>query len=259
MPVLAPLGHRQVLAFDLDDTLAITKSPISTSMAALLGQVLTLFEVCVISGGAFHQFETQLIEPLHLDRCQRSRLHLMPTSGTRYYRYDEAVTGWARQYAQDLSEAEKTKVIAVLQCAATELGLWEANPVGPIVEDRGSQITFSALGQLAPPAAKYLWDPDGTKKAALQRLAASMLPDLEVRAGGTTSIDVTRRGIDKGYGMRQLMALMAIKPADIVYFGDQLEPGGNDYAVKAMGIDTIAVRDSLDTEVALNAILAVSR
>jgi len=252
------LLRRRVLAFDLDGTLAVTKSPISTSVAVLLGRALEVFDVCVISGGAFHQFELQLIDRLHVDRCRLARLHLMPTSGTRYYRYDVAASGWNQQYAEDLAEDDKQRVVAVLEQGAAQLGFWEPAPHGEIIEDRGSQITFSALGQEAPPALKYAWDPDGAKKEALRRYAAERLPDLEVRAGGTTSIDVTRHGIDKAYGMRKLMALLDVDASEIVFFGDQLDEGGNDHPVTSVGIDTIAVRDSLDTEVALAAIIAVA-
>jgi hypothetical protein len=55
---------------------------------------------------------------------------------------------------------------------------------GDIIEDRGSQITFSALAQAAPPEAKYAWDPDGSKKRKLRDYAAARLADLEVRGGG---------------------------------------------------------------------------
>ena len=65
-----------------------------------------------------------------------------------------------------------------------ELGLWEENPWGNIIEDRGSQITFSALGQEAPLDAKRAWDPDGTKKAALRDAVQPDVPELDVRGGG---------------------------------------------------------------------------
>ena len=252
-----PRMRRRLLAFDLDGTLAVTKSPVSAAMAELLSRALDLFEVCVISGGSFGQFQTQLLRQLHLDEPRASRLHLMPTSGTRYYRHDAATSTWVQQYAEDLSAAEKLSAVTALKQAAEKLGLWEPTPTGEVIEDRGSQVTFSALGQDAPPERKYRWDPDGAKKEALRDAVSKLLPDLEVRAGGTTSIDITRHGIDKAYGMRKLMGVLDIDLHDIVYFGDQLEVGGNDYAVKSVGIDTISVRDSIDTEVALSAILTV--
>jgi phosphomannomutase len=250
--------RRRLLAFDLDDTLAVTKSPISDAMADLLGRALALYDVCVISGGAFPQFQSQLIDRLDTGKSELARLHLMPTSGTRYFRFNQPTVSWIQQYAEDLSELEKKQITTVLTNGAKALGLWEDSPHGDIIEDRGSQITYSALGQQAPAAVKYLWDRDGSKKEALRHYAAEHLPNLSVRAGGSTSVDVTRQGIDKAYGVRRMMAVLGLTPNDVLFFGDQLNEGGNDYPVKSVGIDTIAVRDSTDTLLALEAILAVS-
>lgn len=248
---------KKVLAFDLDDTLAITKSPMSDRMSELLVELLPEFELCIISGGRFEQFQVQVIDRLHANPHLLNRLHLMPTCGTRYYRYDELETEWVMQYAEDLTEEQKSDVIRVLESSAKQLGYWEESPAGNIIEDRGSQITFSALGQQATPEAKYAWDPDGTKKAALRDLAAQSLPGLEVRAGGSTSIDVTREGIDKAYGMQKLIDVLDIAKEDILFFGDKLEEGGNDYPVKAMGVDTLAVEGWEDTANRLETILAL--
>ncbi len=248
---------KKVIAFDLDDTLAITKSPIDDRMGVLLTRLLDKFDVCIISGGKFEQFKKQVIDRLQATPQQLSHMHLMPTCGTRYYRYDEVTSEWAQQYAEDLTEQQKTTITAALEKAAKELGYWEAAPAGEIIEDRGSQITYSALGQQATAAAKYAWDPDGTKKQKLRALAAKELIDLEVRAGGTTSIDVTRIGIDKAYGMHKLIQELQISKEDILFLGDKLQEGGNDYPVKAMGIDSLEVDRWEDTALALEAILHV--
>ena len=249
---------KKVLAFDLDDTLAVTKSPMSDRMAELLTALLDDFDICIISGGRFEQFKTQVIDRLHAPAHKLNKLHLMPTCGTRYYRYDELKQEWALQYSEDLTEEERTRIQQVLETSAKELGLWEENPAGPILEDRGSQITFSALGQQATPENKYAWDPAGTKKAALRDLAAQSLPGLEVRAGGSTSIDVTREGIDKAYGMEKLIDAIDVSMDDILFFGDNLQEGGNDYPVKAMGIDSLDVEGWEDTARRLESILAVA-
>jgi len=248
---------KKVLAFDLDDTLAITKSPISDQMSEILNKVLDEFEVCVISGGRFEQFQMQIIDRLHVEPHKLNRLHLMPTCGTRYYRYDELSGDWKIQYAEDLTDQQKVDIAKVLEDSAKKLGYWEENPAGDIIEDRGSQITFSALGQKATPEDKYAWDPDGKKKLALRDLAAQSLPGLEVRAGGSTSIDVTREGIDKAYGMQKLIDAIDISKEDILFFGDKLQEGGNDYPVKAMGIDVLNVDRWEDTAHRLESILAV--
>ncbi len=249
---------RKVIAFDLDGTLAVTKSPISEAMAGLLCDLLSLYEVCVISGGAFEQFRSQIIERLDASPEQLGKLHMMPTSGTKYLRFDVHFGDWVTVYSEDLPPETRARIVEVLTAGAKTLGYWELEPSGPIIEDRGSQVTFSALGQQAPPEKKYAWDPDGLKKRSLRDLAAQQLPDLEVHLGGTTSVDVTNTGIDKAYGMRKLMASAGLSTDDILFFGDQLDVGGNDYPVKSVGIETISVRSAEETAVAIHAIVAAS-
>jgi phosphomannomutase len=248
------MEHRLV-AFDLDDTLAVTKSPIEEEMAALLGDLLAVVDVLVISGGAFPQFQTQVVDRLHLDDARLRRLHLMPTCGTRYHTYG-GNGSWPLQYAEDLHADQKQHVVDTLAEGAKALGLWEEHPYGDIIEDRGSQITLSALGQEAPPDVKHAWDPTGAKREALRAYCAPRLPDLEVRSGGSTSIDVTRRGIDKAYGMTRLLERLHLTTDDVLFIGDRLDEGGNDYPVKAMGIATIAVTGWRHTAEVVRSLLA---
>ena len=132
----------------------------------------------------------------------------------------------------------------------------EAKIWGERVEDRGSQITFSGLGQEAPLDAKKAWDPDFSKRKAMQVLLRKALPDLSVNIGGSTSLDITHAGIDKAYAMRRLAEHSGIATADMLFLGDAIYPGGNDDAVRAAGMDTIAVRDVAETATAVRAMIA---
>lgn len=250
---------RQVIAFDLDDTLAVTKSPMSDRMGELLVKILEKYDVCIISGGKFEQFKIQVVDRLEASNQLLSRLHLMPTCGTRYYRHDEIANEWKMIYAEDLTTEEKKEIIRVLEECAKETGLWEEKPYGEIIEDRGSQVTYSALGQQAPPEKKYEWaEKNDAAKKALRQMVADRLPQLEVRLGGTTSVDITRIGIDKAYGMNKLIQALEIDKSGILFIGDKLMEGGNDYPVKAMGIDTVAVDGWEETAFVLEGILGVS-
>lgn len=250
---------KKLIAFDLDDTLAITKSPISDQIGELLVKLLKKYEVCIISGGKFEQFKVQVVERLEASEQELSRLHLMPTCGTRYYRHDPINKDWKAVYIEDLSEAEKKRIIEVLEVSAKKLNLWVEKPYGDIIEDRGSQVTYSALGQKAPAEEKYRWAEENAEaKKKLRELVAEQLPNLEVRLGGSTSVDITRIGIDKAYGMQKLITELAIDKDEILFLGDKLQPGGNDYPVKAMGIDCIEVDKWEDTALVLEGILAVS-
>ena len=206
----------RAVVFDLDDTLAPSKSTMDPAMSRAFADLLDRVPVCIISGGRFEQFEAQALNGFQASEESLSRLHLMPTCGTRYYLWQQGT--WTLQYAEDLSDDEKSREISMLEEGARELGLWHPGAWGDLIEDRGSQITFSALGQQAPVAAKHAWDPDGAKKLALWKYISPRLPDLEVRGGGSTSIDITRKGIDKAYGIRRLLEKLDLEldPREVV-------------------------------------------
>lgn len=250
---------KKVIAFDLDDTLAVTKSPISDRMSGLLAKLLEKYDVCVISGGRIEQFQIQVIDRLEAPAHLLNKLHLMPTCGTRYYRYDELDAKWVLQYSEDLSKEQKDKIILTLEKIAKEMGIWCQKPVGEIIEDRYSQITMSALGQQASPEDKYAWAEKFKDVRPIYRdKVAEQLPGVEVRIGGTTSTDVTLPGIDKAYGMQKLIDAIDISKDEILFIGDKLQEGGNDYPVKAMGIDTIEVDGWENTAFVLEGILGVT-
>ncbi len=245
----------RLIAFDLDDTLAPSKSPVDPRMLAVFARLLRHTTVAVISGGNFAQFEAQLVSRLaDVDEASLERLHLLPTCGTRYERREDGA--WRTMYQENLSEEERAAAFTALREEAERLGLWESETWGEILEDRGSQVTFSALGQRAPVEAKQAWDPDGSKKNALRQAVAARLPELEVRSGGSTSVDITRAGIDKAYGMRKLATLTGIPLEDMLFVGDRLDPDGNDYPVKALGVACHAVEGWEDTARFLEELLA---
>ncbi len=246
---------KRLIAFDLDDTLAITKSAMDDRMAELFGALLETHTVCVISGGNFEQFKKQVIDTLHVPHHVLAKLHLLPTCGTRYYRYNDIKQEWQLIYSEDIPAQDKERIQKILLEAANEAGYLEPNPDGEVVEDRVSQMTFSGCGQSASPERKYAWDPDQKKRLAIREIMLPQLTDYEIRVGGTTSIDVTLPGIDKAYGMNKLMEELEIGKEAILFVGDKLEEGGNDYPVKAMGIDTIAVQRWEDTALVVETII----
>jgi phosphomannomutase len=255
---------KKLIAFDLDGTLAESKSPADARMTGLLDELLEKFQVCVISGGKFQQFEKQLLGGLKSTPAKLEKLHIMPTCGTRYYTYSPAGKAWRQVYAEDFAEPQKQKIIAALNKGFDDLGYREKKIYGDYIEDRGSQVTFSVFGQDIVDALgkeglriKEEWDPDNKKKNELRDYIAPLIPEFEVRVGGITSIDVTKQGIDKAYGMKKLIELLNIKQEDILFIGDRLQEGGNDYPVKAMGIDSLEISHWRETALAVETILHV--
>lgn len=236
----------RLVAFDLDDTLAPSKHPIPPRIGELLVALAERVDVAIISGAQIEQFRTQVVEQLPDASAETlSHIDLLPTCGTQFYRLRDG--GIETVYAHELTADEKADAIAAVEEEARRLGLWESRTWGDIIEDRGSQITFSALGQEAPLSEKRAWDPTGSKKSALREAVAARLPGLEVRSGGSTSVDITHHGIDKAYGMNQLAEETGIPLDDMLFVGDRLDPGGNDYPVLELGVPCHAVEDWEDT------------
>jgi hypothetical protein len=249
---MGPESMKKLIVFDLDGTLAESKAPLDVEMASLLGDLVGIMHVAVISGGDWSQFEDQLLANLPHDERLKC-LSLLPTCGTKFYQY----TGdWEKIYSEDFTQDEKTKILGSLRKAIASAGFMVAKTWGEDIEDRGSQITFSALGQQAPIEEKKRWDPDFTKRKVIQSMLADLVPEFSVHLGGTTSIDVTRQGIDKGYGIRKLRDTLGIAIKDMLFVGDALFPGGNDYPAKEAGALTIQVEGPHETKRVIEAIVA---
>lgn len=236
----------KLLIFDLDGTLTESKQPLTGEMAAFLANLLTRTRVAVISGGALPQFLKQVVVRLPAD-TSLSNLYLLPTSGAALYVWENDV--WKKIYEERLSEKEAQTIEAAIRAAAEETGIihFSDKAWGERIEYRGGQVTLSALGQQAPLLQKKEWDPGHTKRTALQAAIAKRLPEFSVGIGGATSIDVTRRGVDKAYGARKLCARLNISEFEALYIGDELEPGGNDEAIYKTEIPTKSVKNPVET------------
>ena len=244
---------KKLIVFDLDGTLAESKSSIDAEMSGLLHDLLAIVKVAVISGGGWPQFEKQLLSNLPHDE-RLVNLSLLPTCGTKFYRYESA--DWKKIYSEDFTATEKEKIISSLNKALEVAGFKVEKVWGEVIEDRGSQITFSALGQEAPLEEKNKWDPDYTKRKKIKAILDTFIPEFSVRMGGATSIDVTKPGIDKAYGIRKLRDLLGISLKDMIYIGDALFVGGNDYPAEEAGVDSIPVLGPHETKRVTQAIIA---
>ena len=246
---------KRLVVFDLDGTLAESKSSIDNEMVGLLNSLLAVLKVAVISGGDWPQFESQLLSP-RLKGEGLSNLTLLPTCGTKFYRY---TSQWKKIYSNDLSNVEKQQIFTALKDVTQSLGLIPEKTWGEVIEDRGSQITYSALGQQAPLQEKKAWDPDFQKRKKMLDLLEPLIPEFSIRLGGTTSVDVTKAGIDKAYGIEKIVEILHISKEEMIFVGDAIFPGGNDYPVKEAGVESIQVRDPNEAKRVIEAIIATSR
>ncbi|SEL55840.1 hypothetical protein SAMN05216382_2152 [Sphingomonas palmae] len=247
---------KELVAFDLDGTLAESKQAIKEDMAEALADLLQVAHVAVISGGDWPQFDKQVASRLPA-RADLSKLWLMPTTGTKLYTHQSGE--WKAVYAELFDEETKKNIVEAFDASLQATGFKPEETWGERIEDRGSQITFSALGQQAPVEAKEKWDPDFAKRKVIQADLKQRLPELSINMGGATSIDITQKGVDKAYGLKRLRDESGIALDKMMFIGDAIFPGGNDYPAKELGLDTVRVRDPHDTLSVIATIVACQK
>jgi phosphomannomutase len=240
-------NNKKVLVFDLDDTLAESKQRLDREMSDLLESLISKgIIVAVTSGGSFEQFDKQFLASLHFLSAHFENLYLMPTSGASMYKYE---TGkWNQVYNHELDENEKSKIISVLEESIKNLGFWEEKSYGNLIENRNTQITYSGLGQNAPLKLKEVWDPKQTKRKQIVEKIKDELTDYDINIGGKTSIDITKKGVNKALGINELSKRLNIPIENMIFIGDALYDGGNDARALESGIDSIQVSGVKETK-----------
>ncbi len=259
---LQRIKAKGLIVFDFDGTLTLTKSPMDPQMAALVRQLLSVKKVAVIGGGKYGLFQTLFLQRLKAPRRLLKNLYLFPTTGTSFYAYK---SGWKKIYALRLSKAQRRRIKKAFGDAFQRIGYRSPQKVyGKVIEDRGTQITFSALGQDVVAvlgekrgvALKERWLRENRDlKMLIARTLADLLPEFEVRAAGFTSIDVTKKGIDKGYGLKQIEKYADEPIKNMLFVGDAIFPGGNDYGIVKTGVDYIPVTGPIQTKTIIRTLL----
>ncbi|HVV39099.1 MAG TPA: HAD-IIB family hydrolase [Candidatus Paceibacterota bacterium] len=245
----------KLVAFDLDGTLAESKQPMSAEMGELLSELLNHAYVAVLSGAGLPQIDTQFL-PAFPETAHFAKLYLFPTNAAECFTYRQ--NSWQAQYDKSFNAFEKRRIMQALKEAMEETGFAEppSKVWGERIEDRGGEITFSALGQHAPVEEKRKWDPTREKRKPLYDALVRRLPDFSVALNATTSIDITPKGVNKAYGIRKLVELTGVSVSEMLYVGDALEEGGNDATVIETGIRTHEVFGPDETAALIKHILA---
>lgn len=242
------------IVFDLDGTLTESKASLTREMGSALAKLMARMPVAVMSGGNYSQFQKQLLTGMPADANFRN-LYLFPTSAAQCYGWQAGE--WQRIYNHPFTPKEKSRILAVLAEALHETGLDVPPPRlwGEQMEDREAQITWSALGQEAPVEEKKRWDPSRAKRLPAQVILIERLPGFSVRVNAATSIDITRAGMTKAYGVQKFSEIVGLPISSMLYVGDALFPGGNDAIVKETGIPTTQVEGPEETAEIISEIL----
>jgi len=241
-------AKKKVIIFDLDGTLTKSKSDLDKEMAKLIAELLRQRYVAVTSGCSFHQFENQFLSKLPKG-TDRSNLFLFPTCSASGYYYDGKKGKYYRAYSNLMSKQAVKRILKSFEAVFAETGYSHPKRTyGPVFENRGSQLTFSALGQEAPLWLKHKWDPDQQKRLMIRSRLQPRLPHFEITIGGTTSIDVTREGVNKTLCVRKLNERLHVNRKEMLFVGDALFKGGNDYIMKSTEVKCLPVSGPSETK-----------
>lgn len=247
------LPDKKIIAFDVDGTLTKSKTLITERMANLIKELLKQKMVIAIAGGSFAQMQTQFLPPFLHDEAMIPFIHnftLLPTSGSQRYEYDETKREWKLTDKEVLPEDVKEKAKKLLQ-EVIENPIYEipSNPIGNIIEDRDTQITFTPNGQQAPVELKLTFDPDRKKRERIKAFLEPQLSEVSILINGTSSIDILPKGFNKAVGLTRFLNKAGLQKSDVLFVGDGIFPGGNDYSVFEAGFETLAVKNPEETEV----------
>lgn len=248
------ISGKNLIVFDLDDTLTESKQLMSMDIARALADLGDTFDIAIISGCNWQQMEKQVVSSIVFANATLDSFYFLPTSGAALAVLNDPVAlNPTFIYRDKLNLREKCSALTSFNLACN---LYKKNggdflvrkedeqvKWGEIFEDRGSQVTISMLGQAAPLEAKKEWNKVyGNKRYEIaESMRAFLLTGLTASVGGSTSIDVTRSETNKAYGIRKLSEHIKVSLNRILFVGDKLQPGGNDYSVKKLGITCIEV------------------
>jgi len=245
---------KKIVVFDKDDTITKAKCKIDENMANLLSKLIRKYKVAVITGWSFENIKEQIVDKMP-DTTNFSNFFLFPTIWTQMFYFDEGK--YVRKYAEFLSDDEVSYIFDVFNKALKELNLIPEKVWWEILENRWSQVTYSGLGQKAPLEEKKKFDPDKKIRQKIVDYVKNYLKDYSIWIAGTTSIDVTRKWLDKAYGIKKIMENLWLKKEEILFVWDAIFPGWNDYPVKEFWVDCIQVRNPDDTKLVIETLLKV--
>jgi hypothetical protein len=230
---------RAIIA-DIDDTICHSTRPISLEMAREIDRIVSSGrEFAFISGSSVDQISGQV------DATLTTPHHILGATGTHYVkvRYEGGQPVREEVHREGFSASDKAEILKVVEDLIARYDIRPLTTREDQLQDRGSQITLSAVGRHAPDATKRSYDPDGAKRKVWVEFLKGRLGDrFSYRIGGTTSVDITGKGYDKAWGIRKFLDHNRIPAGEVLFFGDKLGPEGNDYPALSV-VDCVEVRD----------------
>gem|GEM_PF-1467797 len=155
----------------------------------------------------------------------------------------------------EIPNSLRQHVIQVCTEAMHQFSLMPEKVYGDLIVDDVTQISLTLLGKKAPPELRKNIDLDRKKRQLLAKYLKKRIPECDYKIAGGNTIDITLAGVDKYTGIQKISRLMHVNEQNMLFIGDSVYPGGNDFSPFEHGIRTKVVKDEQDTLVFLEKIM----
>ena len=235
------LKEKKVIVADVDDTICDSCLVITVEMAEQISKMIRQgYEFAFISGTKSEDLQKMISSRV------KEKHHLLATTGTNYAIVEGDSVNVVYNYS--FNAEEKKEIFAALDKVVEYFGIKPMTTKEDQIQDRDSQITLSAIGRNAPIEVKKKYDVSGEKRKVWVEFLKKYLDEskYELKIGGTTSIDITRKGLDKEWGIMAFAQYHNLSLNSIIFFGDKIYSGGNDFPATKI-VDCISVNSPQDT------------
>tara|TARA_Y100000310_G_scaffold345402_1_gene464506 strand:- start:14698 stop:16188 length:1491 start_codon:yes stop_codon:yes gene_type:complete len=234
-------SNKKIIIADVDETICETCQVVSNEMAQQINNMIESgYEFAFISGTKVEDLQKMISSKVN------NKHHILGTTGTNYTYMKDGMGKLV--YNLNFDPQEKEEIIVALQKAIDNFNIESMTTKEDQLQDRDSQITLSAIGRNAPIDLKKEYDPDGSKRQIWKEFLKEHLDPnkYDIKIGGTTSLDVTKKGLDKEWGIKEFANHHGFELHNILFFGDKIYPDGNDFPATRI-VDCISVKNPEET------------
>ncbi len=224
----------QAVIFDMDGTLTESFVPPAQSVLDDLVKLAHRIPIAIMSGASFDRIQRDVLQ--RMQGSDTTRLYVFSDGGAQSHMWQNGA--WHEMYNYILAPQDRRIITDAIREAATECDLFAGEPDTSRILDRETSVAWTALKGDVTPHQKREWDKNGEKLPKLLAAMRKRLSDFEVLIGGKTTIDVTRKGITKAFGVEWLAKDLSLEPKNMLFIGDGFMEGGNDAIVIPTGIQT---------------------
>jgi len=221
--------------FDVDGTLTPSRECMDKEFADWFEHFATHNSVYIVTGSDRTKTLEQIPYPIY-----NLAIRVYQCSGNDVWEQDRNI----RTETIDLPEAMLDIMYLYLEQSKFEYR------TGHHIDIRPGLVNFSVVGRGCDSEMrqKYIdWDNKTAEREFMADNISSLFPEFDVQVAGETGIDITVKGKDKS----QILVDFDLNSDKIYFFGDKMEPGGNDYslgfALATKGHDIKQVKDWRET------------